>query len=313
MSVVVATRNRRHLLASTLHALLAQTWRSFEIVIADNGSTDGTSALVEGVAAAQTHIPLQYAFVPEPGKSIAVNRAFEMATGDLFALTDDDVRPQHDWLLRLATAFAETGADFVAGRVLPLWEAPPPAWMSPALSGVLAIPDGGLRRVAIDGSSSIMPIGANMALRRTVVDRIGGLRTDLGKLAGTLRTGEDHELFIRMLNAGFRGVYEPDAVVYHRVPAERLTRQYCRRWLYQNGRDVSRLEALCAPVKRRLLGVPRHRWREGASAGWRAAKATIARDCGLRFAAQTELLWFAGYLRERWFGRPSRGSACNFS
>ena len=45
-----------------------------------------------------------------------------------------------------------------------------------------------------------------------------------------------------MLHAGCRGVYEPAALVSHWVPRERLQRSYVRRWLYQNGRDVSRLE-----------------------------------------------------------------------
>ena len=44
---------------------------------------------------------------------------------------------------------SETNADFLAGRVLPTWEVPPPSWVSPALYGVLAIPDNGDRRMDI--------------------------------------------------------------------------------------------------------------------------------------------------------------------
>jgi glycosyltransferase involved in cell wall biosynthesis len=305
ISVIVATRNRQHLLASTLEALVAQRWDRFEIIVADNGSNDATRNVVESMVRGPHNVPTRYVFVPRTGKSFAVNAAFELAEGDLLALTDDDVRPEADWLAGLAAAFRETGADFVAGRVLALWETPPPAWMSAALSGVLAIADGGTEPAAIDGTGHIMPIGANMAVRRPVVRAIGGLRTDLGKLDGSLRTGEDHEFFLRMLRAGFRGVYEPRALVHHRVPAERLTRRYCRKWLYQNGRVVARLETSYVSAHRRLLGVPRYRWRDAAAAGARAAGTLVGGDAATRFAAITQVIWHAGYVRERWAGRSS--------
>ena len=62
----------------------------------------------------------------------------------------------------------ETGF-FAAGRILPLWEAAPPSWLSPALYGVLAIADGGANpvpAVRCANAITIMPIGANMAIRR---------------------------------------------------------------------------------------------------------------------------------------------------
>lgn len=308
VSVVIATRNRERLLAETLRSLVAQQWprERFEIIVADNGSTDGTRAVVESSSALPDAPRVRYLYVAQPGKSFAVNAAFELAgTADtkvddarhIIALTDDDVRPEPTWIASLCAAFQETGADFVAGRVFPLWEVEPPAWMSPSLYGVLAIPDGGDQRLHITSDQHrVVPIGANMAVRAAVVARIGGLRTDLGKLEGTLRTGEDHDFFLRMLASGCRGVYEPSAVVRHWVPRERLDRTYCRKWLYQNGRDVARLEATHAPAVKRLLGVPRYLWRQTAE--------NIARVVSLhpatRFAASTRVLWFAGYLRERW-------------
>jgi glucosyl-dolichyl phosphate glucuronosyltransferase len=300
VSVVIATHNRSALLAQTLDALAGQRWPAdrLEIVVADNRSTDGTRAVVEA-AAARGASRVRYVYVAEPGKSYAVNAALRIATGDLLLFTDDDVVPEPRWIDRLTATIVETGADFAAGRILPRWETAPPPWLSPALYGVLAIPDNGPSRQPIgSGGSSIMPIGANMALRRSVVDRIGGLRCDLGKLDGTLRTGEDHEFFLRMLHAGCRGVYEPDAVVHHWVPRERLERRYFRRWLHQNGRDVAKLEAAYTPTVVRLLGVPRYLWRQAAADALTTLRAALARDDRLRFASFLRLVWFAGYLRD---------------
>lgn len=306
ISIVIATRNRQHLLAETLQALAQQSWprEGFEIVIADNGSTDDTCAVVEAVAASPGAPSITYLYVREPGKSVAVNQALGAARGDLLVFTDDDVEPEPQWLERLHAAAAETNADFVAGRILPRWEVEPPDWMSPALYGVLAIPDSGNCRLPIGsgGKTRVMPIGANMAVRAHVIARIGGLRTDLGKLAGTLRTGEDHEFFLRMMQAGYRGVYEPTAVVRHWVPRDRLERRYCRRWLYENGRDVARLETLHTSPVPRLLGVPRYLWRQAATSVWSLMRAALTDNAAARFAASVRVLWFGGYLRQSWFG-----------
>jgi glucosyl-dolichyl phosphate glucuronosyltransferase len=301
-SVVIATKNREALLADTLAALSAQEWprNRFEILVADNGSTDNTKAVVTRAATRPGAPHIAYRFVATPGKSHAVNALFDHAAGALLALTDDDVCPEPHWLSALASAFQDTGADFVAGRILPRWEAEPPPWLSAPLYGVLAVPDNGERRLTIGVDGDIMPVGANMAIRAGVVRRIGGLRSDLGKLSGTLRTGEDHEFFLRMVGAGFRGVYEPQALVRHFVPRERLERSYFRRWLYQNGRDVSRLQAAHSRGVRRLLGVPRYLWRQAAADAVSMVRAGVAGNGRDRFAASTRLIWFGGYVRDSW-------------
>lgn len=305
-SVIVATRDREELLGQTLEALAAQQWPrgGFEIVVADNGSQDGTRAVVEAAARRANAPPTRYLYVREPGKSHAINHALPYASGELLAFTDDDVIPQPDWLQRLSIVFAETGVDFVAGRTLPRWESEPPSWMSPALYGVLAIPENGEARLPIEASEGprVIPIGANMAVRTGVIQRVGGLRTDLGKLAGTMRTGEDHEFCLRMLHAGYRGIYEPTAVVHHRVGSERLKPGYFHEWLYQNGRDVARLEALYPSGTPRLLRIPRYLWREAAANLWRAAAGATRGDRARGFAAALLALRFCGYVREVWFG-----------
>jgi glycosyltransferase involved in cell wall biosynthesis len=316
VSIVIATHNRSALLGQTLDALAGQTWPAdqLEIIVADNGSTDGTRAVVQR-AASRGGAPMRYLFVPQPGKSHAVNAALEIARGDVLAFTDDDVLPEPGWIPALVRAVRETPADFVAGRIQPIWEIEPPAWMSPALYGVLAIPDNGPERLSISAdrpaqaTPNVMPIGANMAVRAPVLARLGGLRTDLGKLAGSLRTGEDHELFLRLLHAGCRGVYEPEALVRHFVPASRLKRGYFRRWLYQNGRDVSRLERGYLTSAPFLLGVPRYLWRALVTDVMATAGAAIRGDAARRFASALRVLWFAGYLREAWFGDRAPGLA----
>jgi glycosyltransferase involved in cell wall biosynthesis len=311
ISIIIATRDRARLLENTLDALAAQEVPDcgFETLVVDNGSGDDTRDVVVA-AARRMPAPVLYLHEARPGKSHALNTAVARARGEFLVLTDDDVLPSPGWLVAYAQAFAETGADFVVGRILPLWEAPPPSWLSPALYGVLAVPDGGINRLPLaEGlNEEIMPLGANMAVRRHVVERIGGWNTNLGKLQGTLRTGEDHEFALRTLRAGFRGVYEPGAWVRHRVPADRLRLSYFQRWYFYNGAIQADLEDDYPSTQHYLLRVPRYFWRQLAQDLLRIVLAAVTLDARGAMTAELRLAWLAGYVRARWVRGRNRGA-----
>lgn len=312
ISVIVATHSRERLLARTLEALAAQEWPrgEFEIIVVDNASTDGTAALV-GSLARRTDFPrLVLLREPVPGKTYAVNTGIAAATGDLFAFTDDDVIPEPQWLRALSGALDETGADFAVGRIGPLWEAAPPSWVGPALHGVLAIPDNGPTRMEVRAgvNEHIMALAGNLAVRPRVFAEIGPWRTDLGKELGSLRSGEDHEFFLRMIRSGYRGVYEPTARVAHLVPATRLRRSYFRRWLFENGQMVAGLERQFPSTPHHLLGVPRYLWRQAAGDVARFLAACRPGAGRARFSAETRVLWFLGFLYAAWGRRPDGAS-----
>src|SRR5438445_582224 len=85
------------------------------------------------------------------------------------------------------------------------------------LASPLALLDYGSSTVDL-GARTV--IGANMAVRRSVFVQVGGFAPHLGKLRGTLLSGEDRELCRRVQAAGFRAVYCPAAGVRHWVPAD---------------------------------------------------------------------------------------------
>jgi len=108
VSIVIATRNRQALLGRTLDVLAGQRWPAgqCEIIVADNGSTDGTPEAVERAMTGE--ICVRYLFVPTPGKSHAVNAALGVARGDLIAFTDDDVQPSPEWVAAWASTAEQT-------------------------------------------------------------------------------------------------------------------------------------------------------------------------------------------------------------
>jgi len=305
ISVLIATRDRAALLEGTLKALCEQESPGcpFEILVVDNGSVDSTATVV-AEAARRSSVPVTYLTEQKSGKSHALNTAIVHARGDLLALTDDDVLPSPGWLAALARAFSETGADYAAGRILPLWEAPPPRWLAPSLYGVLAIGDGGTRRLTLKGTQDqVMPIGTNMAIRRPALETVGGWNPELGKLKDTLRTGEDHEFALRLVAAGFKGVYEPEASVLHRVPADRLRLAYFARWCYGNGQMEAGLERDYPSTDRYLLSAPRYLWRRLGKDLLSILAGLVTVDPRRCTSGAMRLAWFAGYLKGRW-SRP---------
>ncbi len=105
-SVVIPTYNRSHELCETLSSIsklqVSATW---EVIAVDNNSTDSTRETILD-AAKSFPVPLHYVFEPEAGRSAALNAGIKLATGQIIATTDDDVRVEPDWLNQ-----AEAGLD----------------------------------------------------------------------------------------------------------------------------------------------------------------------------------------------------------
>lgn len=131
---MIATHNRSVRLATALRCVLAQTARepTFEIIVVDNNSSDGTRELVEVVA----HIDAwgRYLFEPRQGVSHARNAGIAEARAPIVAFTDDDVCVSPEWTTAIGQAFQHNPwADFVGGRVLPSWPRAVPSWLTPRL------------------------------------------------------------------------------------------------------------------------------------------------------------------------------------
>jgi GT2 family glycosyltransferase len=196
--------------------------------------------------------------VSTPGKSHAVAAALRVASGEIVAFTDDDVNVSPEWLATLKGAFADPSTGLAGGPVEPRWERPAPAWLHltgrQRLGAPLGLLDYGNTETSL-GPRTLL--GANMAVRRMVLHELGGYATHLGKLRGTLLSGEDHDLCQRVQSAGYEARYLPKARVHHWVPAERMRVSYFMRWFYWSGITNAAMDA-SRSAQRRLLGVPAH-------------------------------------------------------
>jgi GT2 family glycosyltransferase len=312
-TVVIATFNRADDLRATLGSLAGlRPDGRWEVIVVDNNSTDGTRHVVEA-AAPDFPAPLRYLFEHEQGRSPALNAGIRQAQGDIIVTTDDDVRVEPDWLDRAAQALERPGADYVGGRVLPIWGGPPPAWL-PNRSGkhwaVIALLDYGPDAIEFGGR---VPLGVNMAFRRDAFERAGLLDPQTGRKAGTLLGQEVREWCIRARAAGVRGFYAPEMVVRHVIPASRLTKAYFRRWFYWRGISRARLYErsgldMEAPERTTMdfrtvphvFGVPRYLYRKALSSAVTWVTAALRGDAVASFDHELWVWFFAGIVRQRW-------------
>jgi GT2 family glycosyltransferase len=310
ISVLIATFNRAALLDDCLeHVGRQQFERGDEVIVIDNGSTDATGDVI-GRHVSRFPVPLRMMVELRPGKSFAIARGLSEARGDVFAFTDDDVAVDESWLYALRTAMTGEVA-LVGGRVLPRWERRPPRWLTrAALAGRLAAPlalaDYGPKRSALGPRTAM---GGNMAVRREVVARLGGFDESLGSVRGTLMTGEDHEFSLRVQAAGFGAIYQPSAVVFHRIPASRMRLAFFLRWFFWSGIANATIDSLSPTRPPLVLGVPRYLFRRFAVAVAAAPALALSGRLSDAVDRAADAAFAAGYAVKCWRPATRRGAS----
>jgi glycosyltransferase involved in cell wall biosynthesis len=206
-SIVVATKNRAERMTRLLEALDAQTEPRFEVIVVDDGSTDGTSERVDVVARTVAYPVRLLRNETSKGQGTARNRGWHAATAPVIVFTDDDCVPVPKWLASLLEAMEQDGLDLV--------------------SGVTGPPDDQLDQISLwsyvmvdSGRRGHFPT-CNIAYRREVLDSVRGFdeRFQYRRPDRSARCmiGDDTDFAWTAIDLGFRPGYAPDAVVHHDV------------------------------------------------------------------------------------------------
>ncbi|MBV9181813.1 MAG: glycosyltransferase family 2 protein, partial [Acidobacteria bacterium] len=226
ISVVICTYNRCESLLVTLESLKQMSVPShlgWELIIVDNNSSDPTRETIRSLLTSGVSLPVKYVLEPISGLSQARNRGIQESSGAIIAFLDDDVAVSEQWLQEVSRAFREHQAECIGGRVLLEENHPRPEWWDKTFDAAVGEFDRGPEVIIDHTEETPIGIGANIFFKRTAFERCGGFRTDMGRNAQRLTTGEETDMVQRLRHQGREVMYYPRALVYHRVPAERFS------------------------------------------------------------------------------------------
>jgi len=303
LNVIIATFNRSALLHKTLTSLFeAERTPDLDVVVTIvDTSTDNTRQVVEEFQN-RNDLDLRYIFEPRRGKSRALNTGIEQADAELIGLTDDDIEVVPDWFVEIARLFHKRWADidFAGGKVLPRWEVPPPSWLPAEMPGVLSVHDHGEKEIAYDQAFAGQLTGAHGIIKLSALREVGPYNENLGPIGGSLMGSEDDDMYHRLLRSNKRGIYSPKLVVYHRVPAYRLTKKYYREWCYGWGQSQSLIDKN-RPVYTgpRIFSVPRYMYGQVVRNTPKLLRDLLKREATNDFARELSLWVFMGFFYAR--------------
>lgn len=229
ISAIICTHNRSAYLKRAIQSLVDQTLpkEQYEIIVVDNGSTDDTKAIVEGFYRLEN---LRYIYEPILGLSQARNTGWQNARGKYVAYLDDDAVAYSEWLERIVAAFETVNPrpGSVGGKVVPIWEAERPAWLTKRMEIDLTIINWADEPIVLTEKYQFLA-GTNVAYPREILEAFDGFSTSLGRKGNSLISGEEMLLRNYLSRHNLPTYYDPRICVQHHIQTERLS----YRWFYR--------------------------------------------------------------------------------
>jgi glycosyltransferase involved in cell wall biosynthesis len=253
ISIIICSYNRAKILAKTLESysmLERPVDTKIELLIIDNNSSDETPQIVNHFI--QQHPDVRYVFEPQPGLSHARNTGMKESRSNIIAYVDDDVIFDSAWLIEVVQIFQDyPEASCMGGKIIPQFEIGRPDWLT----------DDMLVYYGSTSSGNIVkwilypeiPFGGNMAFKRTVFNKIDMFNPNLGRKKKNLLSNEECELFWRINQAGLKVIYNPKALIYHQIPAERTSESFITSRYYWQGISAIVFNQFIAPQSRMAL------------------------------------------------------------
>ncbi|HKS51883.1 MAG TPA: glycosyltransferase family 2 protein [Pseudonocardiaceae bacterium] len=205
VTVVVPAFNEGRVLRNCVDSILASTYRTIEIVLVDDGSTDDTLAVMRCYA---DHPAVTVLTRPNGGKGAALNAGIAVAKGEIVLLVDADGIFTATTVVDILRGFDGPRVGAVCGNDTPVNL----DRLQTRLLAVLTHTGTGFVRRALALIGCLPIVSGNLgAFRKSVLDEVGGLREDI--------VGEDLELTWRIRRAGYSVSFRPDAKVYAEVPS----------------------------------------------------------------------------------------------
>lgn len=239
LSVIICTYNRDKYIYNLLKSIAENTLSKakYEIVLVNNNSTDATEMECNRFCADYDDVVFRYFIETNQGLSYARNRGIQEAKGKVVVYVDDDATINKEYLQTYYDFFEKDNkVEAAGGPIFPVYETVEPKWMShytrQLITGKLY-----MGNVVKEFTKGAFPGGGNAAYRKSVFDKVGLFNVDLGRKGTSLIGAEEKDLFDKMTAQGIKFFYLPKAILYHIIPASKLTEEHFDRLTYSIGKS----------------------------------------------------------------------------
>ena len=230
-TVAIPTYNGANRLPLVLEKLRSQINTeniSWEVIVVDNNSRDNITEVVENFQAKWSeNIPLRYCFEAEQGLAFARQRAIEEAKGYFVGFLDDDNLPAPDWVataVKFGQEHQKAGA--YSGRIMGDFEVDIMENLN-KIKPYLAIREHDSQPHLFEPEKLRLPPGAGLVVRKQAWSEWVPSRLTLtGRVGKVMVAGEDYEALLYLHKGGWEIWYNPAMSIDHKIPKQRLEREY---------------------------------------------------------------------------------------
>ncbi len=181
------------------------------------------------------------------GLLVSRNKGVELASGHVIAFIDDDAVADKNWIEELVKMY-KAGAIAAGGKLLPLWLTKKPSWLPEEFYWMIGATHLGFPKKVTEVRNTF---GSNLSFKRDVFLELGGFNIMMGGIKGSrmLQSGET-ELCERMRKAYGKGVmYNPNAVVYHKIFENRIKLSFLIKRAFWQGYSKAVMEKIVGEIK----------------------------------------------------------------
>lgn len=206
ISIITPTYNREAFLPAAIESVLAQSYKEFELIIVDDGSTDNSRELINTYAEKDSRV--RYLYQENQRQSVARNYALSIAKGDFICFLDSDNYWPHDKLEKSLKAFEQyPDADIVYGDCITIDEQGSELHRN------------NMRRYS--GKIAALLLKDNFVSMNTTMTRRKCFN-EMGGMSGKRRVADDYDLWLKF-SARYRFQYIPDFLAYYRVMENQIS------------------------------------------------------------------------------------------
>ena len=243
VSVIICTYDINRFLdfMDAINSLLNQNYNDIEIIVV----VDGDDNLYDKILKCQSFIVGNVEILLNEknlGLSESRNRGIEAASGDVIAFFDDDAVANEDWIKELVRMYDEYDAIAAGGKLIPMWVDGKMDFLPEEYYWLIGATHKGFSSGVAEVRNTF---GSNISFKSDVLKNLGGFKGEMGIKGSGVLQGEETEMCVRMRQKFGKGVmYNPDAIVHHKIFTERTKVKFLLKRAFWQGYSKRMMEEL---------------------------------------------------------------------